>query len=82
MKVHNNSFSVILASSPDSAELVAEIYFGDKFVAMITSDHGVDRLEIEMPGPDLDQHQLLRRVDLDGFLNAIEKARMRLKGTD
>ncbi len=51
---------------------------GDRFVAAVGhTEHG--RLELELPGPGLVEELVLRKVDLDTFLDAIAKAQAALE---
>ena len=70
----------MLASPPEYEELTAEIYLDGKFIALVNRERGLDELEIETPGNDLDENQITRKVDLSGFLEAIEVASKRLRG--
>ena len=80
MAFKNKGFEVMLASPPEYEELTAEIYLDGKFIALVNRERGLDELEIETPGNDLDENQITRKVDLSGFLEAIEVASKRLRG--
>jgi len=80
MGFKNQGFEVVLASPPDYEELTAEISFDGKFVALVSRERGIDQLEIEIPGLDLDENQIVRKVSLKGFLDAVEIACKRLRG--
>ncbi|HEY1602108.1 MAG TPA: hypothetical protein VGG64_21075 [Pirellulales bacterium] len=69
-------FEILLASPPEYDDLVAEIHRAGKFIAQVAMIDGV--IVLETPGIDLNESTILRRVELDGFLAAIEKARKRL----
>ena len=71
-------FEFLLASPPEYAELVAEIYYDGKFVALISEERGRGNFEIETPGIGLDENQVVRRVDLNGFMATVQKAKNRL----
>lgn len=73
-------FGVMIASPSDYENLVAEIYYGDYLVALITAEGGLDNLALETPGVDLAQECVARKVDLRGFLQAVEVACQRLRG--
>jgi hypothetical protein len=73
-------FEVVLASPPDYEELTAEIYFNGKFVALVNQENGRERLEVEFPKAEFDETAIIRAVDLNGFLDALEFARNRLQG--
>lgn len=67
-------YRVMLVSSIDYEEITAEVYFDGKFAALINCENGLDRLELELPGLDLVQERIVRRVDLAGFLDAVDYA--------
>ncbi|MGE0537531.1 MAG: hypothetical protein AB7O68_21360 [Pirellulales bacterium] len=74
----NIGFEVLLASLPDHDSVVAEIYCDGKFVGMLSENPLTGRLDFEMPGGDMLQTEVTRRVDLDGLLGAVGKAHSRL----
>ena len=80
MAFMNQGFEIILASPPEYEELTAEIYFDGKFIALVNREHGLDRLEFETPGVGLDETQICRKIELKGFLEAVEVAVKRLRG--
>ena len=61
-------------SSPDHADLVAEVYIGDEFVCLIDQEDGVDSLRVEWSS-DIGK---LGRVSLAEFEDAINRAKLRL----
>ena len=73
-------FEVVLASPSNYDYLTAEIYFDGKFVALISQERGTDQFDLETPGPGLKEALILRKIDLNGFKNAIELACKRLQG--
>ena len=73
-------WSVLLSSDRNYESLVAEIYFGDQFVALVTENDGeTGGLMIEFP-PSLDRTNDGQVVgsSLQEFLEIIEVARSRL----
>ena len=80
MANRSEKFEILIASDPDHEEVAAEIYVNGKFVALINQDEGYDQLLLELPGPGLNEQEIERNVDLDGFLEAIGAARKRLIG--
>ena len=72
-------FEVIIASPPDYDDLVAEIYYGGRFVALISQERGPGLFELETPQSAFAEKDVLRKVDLDGFKNAVETACNRLR---
>jgi hypothetical protein len=73
-------FETIIASPPDYAGLVAEIYYDGQFVALISQERGRGIFDIETPGPRLVETEVIRKVELRGFWKAVEEASERLKG--
>jgi len=73
-------FEVLLASPPDYKSLVAEIYFEGKFVALVNQERGPGLFDVETPGVELVKSKISRKVDLRGFITAIESACDRLRG--
>jgi hypothetical protein len=73
-----SSIRIVVASPSDYNRVVAEIYLGGKFVALISQEEGVSRLELELPGSNLDERLVERVVSLDLFLSAIAAAKARL----
>jgi hypothetical protein len=77
----NAGFEFLLASPPEYNGLVAEIYCDGRFVALINQERGPGLFELEMPGPDVAESEVLRRIDLHGFLATIQEACARLSQT-
>jgi hypothetical protein len=71
-------FEILMASPPDYARLVAEVYFDGKFVALISQERGPELYDVETPTPDMDGSQIARRVDAQGLIAAITVACERL----
>lgn len=70
-----SEFRIQIASDTDHEELIAEIYFGDEFVALINEEKGAEHPEIELhPRKDGEPH----RFALSDFEAAIERAKARL----
>jgi hypothetical protein len=78
--IENSGFKTIIASPPEYDELVVEIYFDGRFVALINQEKGPDRLKIEFPGTNLIAETIARNIPLKGFLEVVEIACQRLKG--
>lgn len=74
----NVGFEFLLASPPAYDRLVAEIYYDGKFVASVSQERGPGLFEVELPGGNLVESRVLRRVDLDGFIAALKVASQRL----
>ncbi len=76
--LNNEGFEILLASPPDYQELVAEIYCDGKFVALVNQEQGPGIFEVESPGGNMVESSIARRVDLRGFMSALEAACVRL----
>jgi hypothetical protein len=74
----NVGFEILLASLPEYNWLVAEVYYDGKFVALVNQERGPRLFEVEMPGCNLVESRVLRRVDLDGFVTSLMTACQRL----
>ncbi len=75
----NVGFEILLASPSEYDELIAEIYYDGKFVALVNQERGPGLFEVETPdGAYLVGSSVLRRVDLNGFITALEAACHRL----
>ena len=72
-------FDFLIANDSEHEELFIEIYYNEKFVASINQEQGIDKLEIEFPGPDLVESLIIRKVPLNDFLGLVNEAAKRLK---
>lgn len=75
----HNTFTVVIASDPDHEKVYAEIYCNDRFVALVSQEHGPHVKVLELPGPGLDEQLVSRKVDLVGFQQALEQAARMLR---
>lgn len=73
----SQEFSVLVASLPDYESVVAEIYYGEDFVGLISQDDGP--LKVELPGIDVDGSRIERVIPLKGFQEALIAASRRLQ---
>jgi hypothetical protein len=73
-------FELMIASPPDHDSLVAEIYYDGLFVALISQERGNGVFEIETPGPNLVEKEVIRKVEVEGFQKIVELACKRLRG--
>jgi len=80
MNLTGKGFEVILASGPDHERLTAEIFFDDKFVALVSQEQKLGEFNLELPSLGLDESLIQRKVELTGFQEAITLARKRLTG--
>lgn len=70
----------MIASPSEYEELVAEIFYDGLFVALVSQERGSGLFDIETPGLDLVEDYVTRKVDVAGFIKAIETACQRLSG--
>ncbi len=75
-------FRVMIASDMDHDKVYAEIYCDDKFVGLVSQEHGVHSKVLEMPGPGFEEERISRKVDLAGFQRALELAARKLHGEE
>ncbi len=76
----NKEFEIIIADDSDHEKVYAEIQFDGKFVALVSYEDGEDQLMLETPGVDLHEEAILRKVDLNSFLLAVEADKQKLLG--
>jgi len=67
--------SVLIASDSDYDRVIAEIYYGEKFVALISQDDGEDNLKVVFPDETAHKPAITRCVELDWLLRALDVAR-------
>ncbi len=71
-------YKILIASDSDYNELVAEIYFHDEFVCMVTQERKDGTFDVEFPGPNLVENLVSRRVEFGSFINALNDAKQSL----
>jgi hypothetical protein len=76
---------IVIASHPEREHVFAEIHIdgpeGSRYAGCVAHVEGdPDRLELELPGLGLAEEHVVRVVDLELFLQAVEQARSRLRG--
>ena len=69
----NKKFTVQICSDLDYEEMVADIYYGDHTVAMITQEKGLENMEIEIFSPKEDL--ISWKFHLNDFVHIIQFAR-------
>jgi hypothetical protein len=77
----DSDIKIIFSSDSDYEELTAEIFYKDKFIALLNQDEGLDRLKIEFPGSNVVEDAVLRKIDLAIFEKALEEAKRKLKAS-
>ena len=74
-------FKIIIASDDIHEKVFAEIYYHEKYVALINQEKGIDELELEFPDCDnIDLQFIIRIIPLNEFINLIQEARLKLEG--
>ena len=76
----SDEFRIMIASDDDHGQVFAEIYLGDKFIALVNQEAGRGKEEIELPATGLDESQISRKIPLCGFEKALRRAVLRLRG--
>ena len=71
-------FDFLIADDSEHEKVFIEIYYEGKFVALINQERGLDNLEIEFPGPDLVESEIIRKLPLNDFLDLVNDAATRL----
>ena len=75
-----DDFKIVIASDIDFEELVAEIYHGDIFLALISQDKGSENLSIVLAKMVEENYKMCLEIGLDDFLKAISAAKQKLVG--
>jgi hypothetical protein len=78
--LRKKGFETVIASPPEYERLLAEIYHDGLFVAQISQERSEGVFDLETAGPDVVKDMVTRKVDLRGFLRAVEEACRRLRG--
>ena len=71
----STNFRVDISGDLDYEDLVADIYFKDQFVAMLSQEKGFENLEIEIHLPKNQEKWLFKFSE---FENALQYAKQRL----
>lgn len=71
---------ILISSDLSYEKLVAEIYYKDKFVALINQERGINDLEIEFPSSNFSEDFVERKIPLNFLKAAIEEATEALIG--
>lgn len=76
----DGNYEVIIADDLNHGKVFAEIHRNNKFLALISQEDGPDRLKVELPGPGLDESQIVRQVPLAEFITMLGHAAKKLVG--
>ena len=72
-------YKIIVASDDIHEKVFVEMYYHDKYVALLNQEKGIDEIEIEFPGCiNLDQQLILRTIPLKEFINLVNEAKLKL----
>ncbi len=74
----DGNYEVVIADDADHDKVFAEIHHNNKFLALVSQEGGHDRLMVELPGPGLDESQVVRQVLLADFIAALGQAAKKL----
>lgn len=66
-----NQLKVVIASDIDYENLIAEIYCGEEFIALLQQEDGEDNIKVEL-SPNIGA------IDYDWLQNALSEARKKL----
>ena len=76
--IKGKGFEMLIASPSEYKELVAEIYYEGKFVALV-SQESHEIFNLETPPANLVEEQINRKINWEGFQAIVEEACKRLK---
>jgi len=76
--MNNEDIEILLSSDINYKELVVEIFYNGKFIALINQDNGIDNLIIEFPNSNIKEDMISREISLDIFEEALKLAKNRL----
>lgn len=68
------NFDFLIASDSDHEKVFVEIYYQQKYIALISQENGVDNLIIEFPGLNLNEAVISRSLPLNDFSILINDA--------
>jgi hypothetical protein len=71
-------YEVIIADDSDHEMVFAEVYCDNRFLAIVSQEDGTDHLKVELPGPNLDESQVVRQVFLADFVVMLDEAAKKL----
>lgn len=73
-------YRIQVCSDVDYEHLIAEIYVGERFVALVSREDPSRDYNVEFPGPDQHEPAITRKVHLSPLLAALAEARSSLGG--
>ena len=78
--MNDSGIEILLSSDSDYEELTVEIFYNDKFIALLNQDDGIENLKIEFPASECDENVVLRTIDLTILEQGIALAKKKLIG--
>lgn len=77
-EVNMSAYQIQICSDVEYEELIAEVYIGGKFVAIVSHEHPADGYFVEFPGADQNEATTLRKMEISILLAALAEARAKL----
>lgn len=74
----NSKIRTVLSSDPDYEKLIVEMYYDDKFIALLNQDDGLENVKIEFPSPCCDEQSIISKMSLQEFEECLEASKNRL----
>lgn len=75
-----DTYRIQVCSDIDYENLIAEVYKGDKFVALVSHEDSTGDYIVEFPGPEQHEAAIARKADLSTLLAALREAQAKLAG--
>jgi hypothetical protein len=77
-----HGYRIQVSSDVDYKNLIAEVYVGDKYVALVSREDPARDYCVEFPGPDQHEPAISRQVDLSTLVAALAAAKAKLAGEE
>ncbi len=78
--ISNKGISIIISSDCNYEELVIEIYYNGKYIALLNQDNGLKDIVIEFPdGSHVNKDAVVSSLPLDIFEQGLKMAKEKLK---
>lgn len=74
--MREKGFDIIISSDTEYEELCAEIYFDREFVAIVSQEHGLKKLVIEIDSPKSEKKWIFNYFD---FIEILKDAQITLE---
>lgn len=76
--MNDSDIEILLSSDSEHDKLTAEIFYKEKFIALLNQDDGGENLRIEFPAANVKEDRVLRQIDLATFERGVDLAKKRL----